>query len=116
MLAYLVGLALRCVLMFAGGIGLLLSSAVAGGSGLVEGSGALMLLAYFGIEWFYTVLFEWLWNGQTPGKKALGLRVIKEGGFPIGIRDALLRNLLRAADLFPTLTLVFGVPLPSYLI
>jgi hypothetical protein len=68
---------------------------------------------YFAIEWFYCVLFEWLWDGRTPGKRALSLRVVKDGGFPIGLQDALLRNLLRAADLLPPLP---GIPLPTYLV
>lgn len=56
----------------------------------------------FAMEWGYGVLFESLQSGQTPGKKVLRLRVVKEGGYPIGFLDALLRNLLRAADFLPS--------------
>lgn len=56
----------------------------------------VMLLA---IWWFYGVLFETFWNGQTPGKYVLGLRVLTDNGQPINGLQATLRNLLRAADL-----------------
>jgi uncharacterized RDD family membrane protein YckC len=59
-------------------------------------------LAAFALEWGYGVAFESLGNGRTPGKRALRLRVIKEGGYPINFTDALLRNLLRAADFLPS--------------
>jgi hypothetical protein len=53
--------------------------------------------------------FEWLWNGQTPGKSLLKLRVIREDGRPITLWEAMARNLaanfrrragFRRADLF----------------
>jgi hypothetical protein len=53
------------------------------------------------LEWFYGCVFEGLWSGRTPGKWLVGLRVIKDGGYPISFFDALLRNLLRAADGLP---------------
>ncbi|MCX4243949.1 RDD family protein [Paraliomyxa miuraensis] len=56
----------------------------------------------FAMEWGYNVLFESLTSGRTPGKRVLRLRVVKEGGHPIGFIDALLRNLLRAADFLPS--------------
>jgi uncharacterized RDD family membrane protein YckC len=56
----------------------------------------LMLL---GIWWFYGVMFETFWNGQTPGKYVMGLRVLTDNGQPINGLQATLRNLLRAADL-----------------
>lgn len=42
-----------------------------------------------------------MWSGRTPGKRALGIRVMKEGGYPLGFVDSVLRNLLRAADFLP---------------
>jgi uncharacterized RDD family membrane protein YckC len=56
----------------------------------------------FALEWGYNVLFESISSGRTPGKRALRLRVVKEGGHPINFMDALLRNLLRAADFLPS--------------
>ena len=63
-------------------------------------TGALLLLM-FAVEWGYYVLFESLWSGRTPGKRSMGLRVLKEGGYPTGFLDIALRNLLRAADFLP---------------
>ncbi len=60
-----------------------------------------VLVGFFFLEWGYTSLFEGLCNGQTPGKKMLKLRVIKDAGYPIHFYDAALRNLLRAADFLP---------------
>jgi uncharacterized RDD family membrane protein YckC len=79
---------------------------------LAGAQAALAFIAYFVLEWFYYVLFESLWNGRTPGKAATGLRVIKVGGYPIAFQDALLRNLLRGADLLPPLS---PLPFPTYL-
>lgn len=73
--------------------------------------GAILFLAWFGLEWFYHVLFEWLWDGATPGKKAVGLKVVREGGQSIGFGESMLRNLLRAADLLPSLAFF-----PTYLL
>ena len=55
-------------------------------------------LLYFFMEWGYFALFEWLWTGQTPGKRAARIRVLKDGGGPISFLDAALRNLVRIVD------------------
>ncbi|HEX8920408.1 MAG TPA: RDD family protein [Pyrinomonadaceae bacterium] len=64
---------------------------------------ALALLIIFGyIIWSsYFIIFEWLWNGQTPGKRWLRLRVIREDGRPITFWEAAVRNLLRIIDVLP---------------
>ncbi len=64
-------------------------------------SGFTFLILMFLLEWAYAWLFEAFWGGRTPGKKAVGLRVVKEGGYPLGFFDAMMRNLLRAADVLP---------------
>lgn len=51
--------------------------------------------------WGYFALFEGLRNGQTPGKRMLGLRVVLDTGHPVTLSAALLRNLIRAADFLP---------------
>lgn len=61
----------------------------------------VILVSLFVLEWGYGALFETWWNGQTPGKRFLNLRVIKTEGYAIGFYDAVLRNLLRAADFVP---------------
>jgi uncharacterized RDD family membrane protein YckC len=68
---------------------------------LGEAASGLLLLVVFVVEWGYYVLFETMWDGKTPGKQALGLRVVKEEGYPIRFVDSVLRNLLRAADFLP---------------
>jgi uncharacterized RDD family membrane protein YckC len=65
-------------------------------------TGILWLLAFV-LEWAYFVLFETLWDGQSPGKWVLGLRVVSASGRPLGFVDSVLRNLLRAADFLPIL-------------
>jgi len=71
-----------------------------GGGGFAIGFIALIA---FAIQWGYYVFFETLWGGRTIGKRALRLRVVKEGGYPISFIDSVLRNLLRAADFLPGL-------------
>ena len=61
------------------------------------------LIVYFLVEWFYPVGFELAWKGETPGKRALGLRVVHEDGTNVGLGASMLRNLLRFADFLPTL-------------
>jgi len=58
----------------------------------------LLILLIFGFQWCYFNIFEWLWNGQTPGKRLLHLRVIKVDGSPVSGIDVLLRNLSRPID------------------
>lgn len=74
------------------------------------GTGAL-LIALFLTEWFYPVLFE-VTRGTTPGKQAMGLRVVHDNGTPVGWPASLLRNLLRAVDFFP---LLYGTAIVSML-
>lgn len=49
----------------------------------------------------YFVLLEWLWNGQTVGKRRAGLRVIGPDGEPARFTAVLIRNLLRIVDFLP---------------
>jgi uncharacterized RDD family membrane protein YckC len=64
----------------------------------IGGAGILLL---FGLFWGYYIYFETRWSGQTPGKRVVGLRVIKDGGYPIDFRAALIRNLMRYVDYLP---------------
>lgn len=59
---------------------------------------AIALLVMFLIYTGYFVLFETLWQGQTPGKRLCKIRVIRDDGRPIGIQQATLRSLLRTFD------------------
>ena len=102
MAAYAIDFGLRVALFF--GAALL---AMAGGLDprqMLGGFAAGVLwLILFLLEWAYFVLFETLWEGQTPGKRALHLRVVNAAGRPLGFVDSVLRNLLRAADYLPGL-------------
>ena len=63
----------------------------------------------FALLWGYFAFFEGLREGQTPGKKALGIRVIQETGHGITMREAAIRNLLRIADFLPPPYLIGAV-------
>jgi uncharacterized RDD family membrane protein YckC len=96
-LAYLIDTIISAVIIFGG---VLLISLVGGKEG--EGySQGLIYLLLFAVQWGYYVLFESIGGGTTPGRRALKLRVIKEGGYPIGFIDSVLRNLLRFVDFLP---------------
>jgi uncharacterized RDD family membrane protein YckC len=62
---------------------------------------AVLIILVFLILSSYFVFFEWVWNGQTPGKRWLKLRVIREDGRPITFWEAAVRNLLRTFDMMP---------------
>lgn len=64
---------------------------------LLTGAGVVFFLIFV----VYNVVFEWLWNGQTPGKRAFGLRVVRDGGYPVNAFAVLTRNLIRIADFLP---------------
>ena len=60
---------------------------------------AVLIVTGFLLWYGYFVYFETAWNGQTPGKKALGLRVVKYGGTPIDLSCAAVRGLIRVIDM-----------------
>lgn len=63
-------------------------------------------IIYFALNWFYYVIFDLIWNGQSPGKRIMGIRVVGSGGTPVGAGASFLRNLLRFADGFFWLYLI----------
>ncbi len=99
-LALLADLAIQAVVLV-----LVIAAAIlfglVGGSDLGGAALGVVLLAVFVVSWFYAALFEALWEGRTPGKALLRLRVVREDGSRIGAPEAVLRNLLRAADSLP---------------
>jgi uncharacterized RDD family membrane protein YckC len=62
---------------------------------------AVLIIIVFLIFSSYFAFFEWIWNGQTPGKRLLKLRVIREDGRPITFWEAAVRNLLPTFDMMP---------------
>ncbi|GGA73126.1 transporter [Edaphobacter acidisoli] len=65
-----------------------------------------VVLVYFALYWGYFSLFEYFWNGQTPGKHLFKIRVVKDTGRQITFFEALARNLLRIIDSLPSFYLV----------
>jgi uncharacterized RDD family membrane protein YckC len=69
---------------------------------------AVYLIILFALEWLYPVAFELTRWGATPGKRALGLKVVMDNGLPVTPAASFTRNLLRAADFLP---LMYGFAL-----
>ncbi|MCC2670877.1 MAG: Integral rane protein [Armatimonadetes bacterium] len=61
------------------------------------------IVGTFALYFGYFAYFEWRWNGQTPGKRAMDLRVIDDRGMNIDAFQALTRNLFRIVDMMPFL-------------
>lgn len=94
--AYAVDFLIRAVVLVVIGVLFLIFL----GPALTAGVGLWFVLAFV-VEWGYFVLFEMIWDGQSPGKRLFNLRVMKSAGQPIGFFESALRNLLRGADLLP---------------
>ncbi len=67
---------------------------------------AFVVFINFAVAWGYFALFEAYWQGQTPGKRVMKIRVIKDSGRQITLFEALARNLLRVVDYLPGFYLV----------
>jgi uncharacterized RDD family membrane protein YckC len=81
---------------------------------LLEGVGgwtaAIAVFAVFALYWGYFVFFETIWSGQTPGKRIMKLRVVREDGRPVRFFEIFIRNLIRVAlDIQPTFSYAVGV-------
>ncbi len=59
---------------------------------------AFLVTIVFSIYFGYFILFEAFWNGQTPGKKLMGLRVVRDGGYPADFASIAIRNLIRVGE------------------
>jgi uncharacterized RDD family membrane protein YckC len=68
--------------------------------------GGVMTLAYFGVSTAYGIVMEIWWNGQTLGKRLLGLRVMDRAARPARPTQMVIRNLLRPVDSLPALYLL----------
>lgn len=60
---------------------------------------AIVVTIVFMLFFGYFIIFETFWNGQTPGKRALGIRVVRDGGYPVDFGAALVRNLIRVGEI-----------------
>lgn len=70
---------------------------------------ALLFIAIFLVQWWYSAIFEWWLGGQTLGKKVVGLRTLQARGVRITFMQAVIRNLVRVVDILPGLYFVGGV-------
>ena len=98
-MAFLLDLLIRMVI----DIGLMLTLGSWGGLG-----SGLVMIGMFCVEWLYPIVFELRPGGATPGKRALGLRVVMDTGLPVTPAASFTRNLLRVADFLP-LAYGFGI-------
>lgn len=73
----------------------------------------LEIMAILLLGWSYFVLVEWLWNGQSVGKRMFGLRVITDDGQPARFVAVLVRNLVRVLDFLP---IGYGVGLVAIIV
>jgi uncharacterized RDD family membrane protein YckC len=67
-------------------------------SGTVQ---TLALLGWFASQWLYWTACEVFWTGQTPGKRLMKIRVLREDGAAVGFFESAVRNLLRLVDFLP---------------
>ena len=106
--AYLIDVLLRTSILFAAVFALGLMMGILGQFGLGLG---MIMVGWFVLDWFYGGLFEAYWNGQTPGKRLMRIRVVSDEGQPINGVQAVLRNFLRSVDAMPV-----AVVVPTYLL
>ena len=101
--AWAIDLAVRAAIML--GLTVVLGQLGALGVGL-------LLICAFLLEWLYPAVCEVRYDGATPGKKWMGLRVVNDDGTPVTVSAAFVRNLLRAVDFLPVM---YGVGLAAML-
>jgi len=81
-------------------LGLLMAASMVLGV-MGEAGMGLYLVLLFAVFWLYPIICEGLFDGQTPGKRALDLRVVSSDGAPVGWLAACVRNLMRTVDMLP---------------
>jgi len=97
----LIQFAVGLVVGIAGAFGLGAAAALA--PRLALWTGAILIFFYFLLYFGYYALFEIIWNGQTPGKRVIGIRVVKDSGRPLTPAESIGRNLMRIVDWLPFL-------------
>lgn len=104
--AYLIDLAVRLAFAL---VGALVVYLIFGAAGLLDLGLSIWLTLAFLLAWFYGGVFETVWNGQTPGKRLMRIRVVSVDGRAINALQATLRNVLRTVDSQPFLFYVLGL-------
>lgn len=74
------------------------AAGIVGDAGLGWLGITVFLLAVFGVLFVYPAAFETLWNGRTPGKAVMGLRVVTVEAAPVGLRHAAIRAAMGLLD------------------
>lgn len=74
---------------------------------------SMLFLLSFLIRSFYFIFFELRWQGRTPGKRAVGIRVVDRRGRPLSAEAIFARNLMREVEVFIPISLLFGLPSSS---
>lgn len=92
-------------------------SAAFGELGAIDSAAAaaVAITMYVAVLLGYPVAFETLWGGRTPGKAAMGLRVVRDDGGPIRFRHALIRGLVGAVVELPGITFFVAAIVSSLL-
>jgi len=93
-MAWLLDFIIRMAVLWVLGMAL----AIMGAAGM-----GVMLIVMFLTFWLYPIAFEVLNDGQTLGKRMLGLRVINDNGTPVTWVPSIVRNLLRTVDMMPAM-------------
>lgn len=70
---------------------------------------AILLLLSFALILGYPLLFEIAWNGQTPGKRKVGIRIIQDCSSPLTATAAVIRNVMRLIDFLPAYYIIGAV-------
>jgi uncharacterized RDD family membrane protein YckC len=81
--------------------GLLIVGALIGAALIGDFGPALYSVISFAIYFGYDVAFEVLADGQTPGKRWTGLRVLRDDGRPVDLLSSSIRNVVRLVDGLP---------------
>jgi uncharacterized membrane protein SpoIIM required for sporulation/uncharacterized RDD family membrane protein YckC len=99
------------LVLFGSALGLFIVLAIFAGFGVTIGSigGAILMFVAFLVWTGYFILFEGLRQGQTPGKRMVGIRVVSDTGNAVSLGAAAARNLLRIADFLPPPYLIGGL-------
>ncbi len=103
--AYAIDFLIRLAVLAIGAFGIGIAG-IAIGDRVAQG---LMLLSWFLMDWLYPVVFEAGKRGATPGKRAMGLRVVQATGSPVTLGQSVVRNFLRFIDSMPFFTYGFGL-------
>lgn len=97
------------LILYAVGVGLLIGAAIFAPLAPLQSTTslgtwviAIVVLFSFATLVGYPLLFEIIWNGQTPGKRMIGIRIVREDGGPITGTAAIIRNVVRIVDFLPT--------------